>query len=378
MEKAGLYIHIPFCERKCHYCDFTSVAGNRDLIDRYVRYLINEIKMVSAAYGKIQIETIFIGGGTPSVLSESSLETIMEAVGNGFSLDRNAEISIEINPGTLTHQKALGYRKAGINRASVGIQSMNNSLLGTIGRIHNEDQVIATVKNLRRAGFDNINGDLMFGLPHQSIDDFRVTLEKTALLDLEHISMYGLILEKNTPLYGWHERGLVSVPTEDQEREMYHLGIDFLKKKGYLQYEISNFAKKGHECRHNMGYWLLKPYIGVGISSHSSMEGRRYWNTSGFGEYFQKLDEDTLPIEGEETITKDMMETEYLILGIRLKDGISVDDYEKRFKASFMGKYGEAMAKHMDSGLLVLTDGNIRLTEKGMDLSNQVEMDFLP
>ncbi|MCR3955417.1 MAG: radical SAM family heme chaperone HemW [Gudongella sp.] len=378
MEKAGLYIHIPFCERKCHYCDFTSIPGNKDLKDRYEEYLIREILLASSIYGNLKIETVFIGGGTPSVIHENSIRRIMNTIRRCFTLDSDAEVTIEINPGTLTVDKAKIYRESGINRASVGIQSMDDGILKRIGRIHNEQQVKDTLKILRLAGFENINGDLMFGLPHQSLKDFMETLEKTMLLDLEHISMYGLILEEETLLYNWYNRGLVSMPTEDEERDMYHTGIDFLESKGFRQYEISNLSREGFECRHNLGYWRLESYIGLGLSSHSSMGGRRYWNHSGFSNYFNKLDAGDLPIEGEEIISNDLLEAEYLILGIRLKEGLSIEDYEKRFKLSFMGKYGEVIHRHEASGLIELIDGRIKLTRKGMDLSNQVEIDFLP
>ena len=378
MEKAGLYIHIPFCERKCYYCDFTSVLGNKDIMDRYEEYLIREILLASSIYGSLNIGTVFIGGGTPSVIHENSIGRIMNTIRGCFTLDSDAEVTIEINPGTLTVDKAKSYRESGINRASVGIQSMDDGILKRIGRIHNELQVKDTVKSLRLAGFENINGDLMFGLPHQSLKDFMETLEKTMLLDLEHISMYGLILEEDTLLYNWYNRGLVTMPTEDEERDMYHTGIDFLESKGFRQYEISNLSREGFECRHNLGYWRLNPYIGLGLSSHSSMGGKRHWNYSSFGKYFKKLDDGDLPIEGEEIITNDLLEAEYLILGIRLKEGISIEDYEKRFKPSFMDKYGEVIHKHEISGLIEFIDGRIKLTRKGMDLSNQVEIDFLP
>jgi oxygen-independent coproporphyrinogen-3 oxidase len=378
MEKAGLYIHIPFCERKCHYCDFTSVAGNKDLMDRYVGYLLRELSLASSTYGKPNIGTVFIGGGTPSVLHEDDISRIMDGVRSNFTLDSNAEVTIEINPGTLTIEKAKSYRESGINRASVGIQSMNDGILKRIGRIHTGEQVENTIGNLRKAGFENINGDLMFGLPHQSIGDFMDTLEKTIIFDLEHISMYGLILEEDTLLHNWYNRGLVTMPTEDEERDMYHRGIEFLESKGFRQYEISNLAKDGFECRHNLGYWRLNPYIGSGLSSHSSMGGKRHWNYTSFGNYFKKLDEGDLPIEGVEDISGDLEEAEFLILGIRLNDGIAIDDYEKRFGYSFMGKYGKVVRRHEISGLIELIDGRIRLTRKGMDLSNQVEIDFLP
>ncbi len=378
MKQIGLYIHIPFCEKKCYYCDFTSVPGNMELIRKYEKYLIKEIVIQAEKFGKYDIGTIFIGGGTPSVLEQTSIGNILGIIRERFKIVPDAEISMEINPGTLTYEKAVSYKNAGINRVSMGIQSMNDNNLRIIGRIHSKDQVVSTVDILRNAGFENINGDLIFGLPHQSVDDFHKTLDKVKELNLEHISMYGLILEENTLLYHWYKKGLVSMPSEDEERHMYHSGIRMLEQNGYRQYEISNLAKKGFECRHNLGYWKLNPYIGVGLSSHSSIDNRRYWNTSVFNEYFSMIDENILPISGEETISKDLMESEYLILRIRLNEGISFVDYETRFNRSFMQKYERVVNKHIETGLLMISEDRISLTDKGKDLSNLVEVDFLP
>ncbi|WP_422486304.1 radical SAM family heme chaperone HemW [Gudongella sp. DL1XJH-153] len=378
MKQIGLYIHIPFCEKKCHYCDFTSVPANRELIKKYEKYLIKELLIQAEKYGNHTISTIFIGGGTPSILDEKSIGNILRSIRESFAINPDAEISMEINPGTLTYEKAMGYKKAGINRVSMGIQSMNDNTLRLIGRIHNEHQVDSTVDILRKVGFDNINGDLIFGLPHQSVDDFHKTLDRVIELNLEHISMYGLILEEDTLLYHWYKKGLVTMPSEDEERQMYHSGIQILEQNGYRQYEISNLAKKGFECRHNLGYWMLNPYIGVGLSSHSSIDNRRYWNTSLFNEYFRMIDEDLLPISGEEIVTADLRESEYLILRIRLNEGISLIDYKTRFNQSFMHKYENIIEKHIESGLLKIIDDKIILTEKGKDLSNLVEVDFLP
>ncbi|MGM0395454.1 MAG: radical SAM family heme chaperone HemW [Bacillota bacterium] len=378
MKSMGLYIHIPFCERKCYYCDFTSIAGNMELMKKYEGYLIKEIGLLSDKYGDCKVETIFIGGGTPSVLHGKSIANIMKVVKEGFNISDSPEITIEVNPGTITYEKAAFYKTSGINRISMGIQSMNDSSLRLIGRIHSKEQVFSTVQILRKAGFSNINGDVMFGLPHQTKEDFEETLREVIELNLEHISMYGLILEENTLLYNWYGKGLINIPDEIDERTMYHRGIRLLNENGYNQYEISNFARDDFKCRHNLGYWKLRPYIGAGLSSHSSMNNIRYWNVSSFKDYFSMIDDGSLPIGGEESISPGLQESEYLILGIRLTEGISLDDYEKRFGQSFMGKYKSVVDKHIASGLLKYSEGKIALTDRGLDLSNLVEVDFLP
>ena len=231
---------------------------------------------------------------------------------------------------------------------------------------------------LRKVGFGNINGDIIFGLPHESIYDFANTLSEVINLDLEHISMYGLMLEENILLDHWSKKGLVKMPTEEEEREMYHMGKRVLYKSNYKQYEISNFSKVGYQSRHNLRYWKLKQYLGIGLSSHSSVEGKRYWNHTDFNSYYKNLDQGNLPILDWEIITPQLEEAEYLILAIRLNAGVIIKDFEKRFNCSFMGKYGDVVGKHIESGLLHSTNGIVTLTEKGMDLSNQVEIDFLP
>ncbi|MDY0234644.1 MAG: radical SAM family heme chaperone HemW [Gudongella sp.] len=377
MKNIGLYIHIPFCESKCFYCDFTSIPTNSNLVEKYFNYLLKELSMVSYKAKDYLVDTIFIGGGTPSILDGTKIETLLDNIRKEFKLSNNPEITIEVNPGTMDINKAKSFKRAGINRISMGIQSMNNNSLKSIGRIHDKDQVIKTVRICKDCGFDNVSGDLIFGLPNEKSGDFKRTLQEIIELNLSHISMYGLCLEKGTRMYSWYKKGLLDLPDESEEREMYHLGIDYLREHDYLQYEISNFAKKGYESRHNIGYWELKPYIGIGLSSHSNIDDIRYWNGKNFREYFEKLDKEMLPIEGQEFIDNNLKEVEYLILGIRMNKGISKLDYRNKFGFELMEKHNKAITKHIDSGLLVDTSESIQLTRRGMDLSNLVEIDFL-
>ena len=377
MKNIGLYIHIPFCERKCFYCDFTSIPTNNSLVEKYFDYLLKELSMASLKVKDYVVDTIFIGGGTPSILDGIKIEVLFANIRKKYALSNNPEVTIEVNPGTLDTDKTESYKRAGINRISIGIQSMNNNSLLSIGRIHNKQQVIETIKICKDLGFHNISGDLIFGLPNERIEDFKSTLQEIIKLNLSHISMYGLILEKGTKMYYWYKKGLLHLPDESEEREMYHLGIDYLEEHGYLQYEISNFARKGFKSKHNIGYWELKPYIGIGLASHSNIDSIRYWNEKNFKEYFRKLDVNLLPIEGSELIDKTLKESEYLILGIRMNKGISKIDYKDKFGVELMCKHKEAITKHIDNGLLSDTLDNIQLTRRGMDLSNLVEIDFL-
>ena len=253
MKNIGLYIHIPFCERKCFYCDFTSIPTNNSLVEKYFDYLLKELSMASLKVKDYVVDTIFIGGGTPSILDGIKIEVLFENIRKKYALSNNPEVTIEVNPGTLDTDKTESYKRAGINRISIGIQSMNNNSLLSIGRIHNKQQVIETIKICKDLGFHNISGDLIFGLPNERIEDFKSTLQEIIKLNLSHISMYGLILEKWTKMYSWYKKGLLHLPDESEEREMYHLGIDYLEEHGYLQYEISNIARKGFKAKQNIG-----------------------------------------------------------------------------------------------------------------------------
>lgn len=377
MEKLGLYIHIPFCEKKCYYCDFTSIIGDSEIIKRYIESLLKEIKSYKNYSDLYEIDTIFIGGGTPSAIDGDFISEILKTIKDIFKLDNDCEISIEVNPGTINPDKALIYKKAGINRISLGIQSMNDKELSLLGRIHKSKEVVDSIKMIKQAGINNINGDLMFGLPYQNTESFVDNLKELLKLDLTHISMYGLIIEEGTLMNYWYRKGLINLPDEDEERRMYHLGRRILSENCFNQYEISNFSIDGYECRHNIGYWKLKPYLGFGLSAHSNIDKKRYWNHKSFKEYFKALDDNKLPIAGYEDIDRNLEIGEYMILGLRMTSGINKTEFLKKFNVDIYSLFSKQIQKNINKGLLVDNIESIYLTEKGLDLSNQVEIDFL-
>lgn len=377
MKKVSIYIHIPFCERKCYYCDFVSFPKNNK-VGSYIDNLIRELALYKDKLSQYQIDTVFIGGGTPTSIGAEYIEKILAYIYENFNAKGIREITIEGNPGTIDINKASIYKKAGINRISLGLQSLNNQLLKSIGRIHTAEDFIESFKLLRSLGFQNINVDLMFGLPSQRMEDLLDTIRGVMDLGVDHISLYSLIVEDNTLLNRWHNKGLLELPSEDMEREMYHRAVDLLEDNGYIQYEISNFSKANYECKHNLVYWRLEPYLGVGLSSHSNLFQKRFWNTSNINLYNNLLEKGNTPVEGQEEIQRRMKIAEYIILGLRLNEGIIKEDFKNRFHCDLESKYKEVISKHIHNGLLIEDNKSISLTKKGRDLSNIVEVDFMP
>lgn len=378
MKELALYIHIPFCKSKCYYCDFNSFPDKIGLVPDYIDYLIEEIKLYSNKMEDYNLKTIFIGGGTPSFIEGRYIYKLLDEVYRNFNVDHLEEVSMELNPKTVDEEKLKLYKEIGINRISIGAQSFEDTTLKRIGRIHTARDFLKTYELLRKFGFSNINVDLIFGLPGQSMDEVLSNLEVVNSLGVEHISFYSLIIEEGTKFYDWYSKGELILPDEDEERNMYHKGIKYLKLKGYNHYEISNLAKTGHECKHNLFYWKLKPYIGIGIGAHSNIKGYRYGNFVDFQKYFNSLNGNEFPIEGRETIDKTMEMAEYLILGLRLVKGVSRKEFSKRFNISIEEVYGEVLDKHMQNRLLYINGDNLRLTEIGLDLSNLIFVDLLP
>lgn len=377
MKYLSLYIHIPFCVSKCYYCDFSSFSNMKGKIDKYIDSLIVELDLYKEELKDYCIKTIFIGGGTPTSIDPKHISRILKFISHNYKLRKDVEITIEGNPGTLNKKKLEVYKKSGINRFSLGLQSLNDNLLKSIGRIHSSEDFYNSYNLLRNMGIDNINVDLMFGLPNQSVKDVEDTLDKVIELGVEHISFYGLILEEGTPLHSMYDEGKISFPSEDEEREMYHMGCKKLKKNGYMHYEISNFAFPDYECEHNLVYWNLMPYMGIGLSSHSCFKGKRFWNTEDISVYIDKLDKKSYPIVGEEIINKQTEISEFCILGIRKIEGIDKIEFKKRFKIEIENLYGDIINKHTIDALINNNDNYISLTDRGLDLSNIVEVDFL-
>ena len=367
-----IYIHIPFCIRKCDYCDFLSGPSGPEEQADYVQALLREIQAVEEGEGR-SVSSIFIGGGTPSVLDEKFVGEILREIRKDFKLQEDAEITIEVNPGTVDARKLLAYRSFGINRLSIGLQSPQDRELKILGRIHNYRQFLETYKQARDAGFDNINVDLMSAIPGQDIKAWEKNLQTIAGLEPEHISAYSLIVEEGTPFY---EREL-QLPSEEEERQMYEMTAEFLEAYGFHQYEISNYAKKGKECRHNIGFWQRVDYLGVGLGASSLRHNCRFSNTRAMEKYLRDAGNPEKIRENREKLSvQDQME-EFMFLGLRMTEGISRKKFLKEFGKTLEEIYEQPLRK-LEKLELLETEGDcVKLTRKGISLSNQVFVEFL-
>lgn len=372
----ALYIHIPFCESKCKYCDFTSFRGNEETIEEYIMALNRELEIYSEKIKDEKIRTIFFGGGTPSSIKPKYIYSLMENIYKNYRTEDLGEISLESNPGSIDTEKAKIYRQAGINRISMGAQSFNNEILRSIGRSHSEKDIYRSLDILRDQGFENINLDLMHSLPNQSLEDMILSIEKASSLKIPHISNYSLILEEGTGLYREYLEGKYQVLDEKLDREMYKKSREALKARGYGHYEISNFAKAGHECLHNLVYWNIEPYLGLGLSSHSNYRGERFSNSLNIRDYIGNLSQGRLAVVEREKISNQEEIAEYAIMGFRKISGIDKNKFKERFQLNFDNYYFEEIKKNLEAGLLINEKNRVCLSEKGLDLLGQVELDF--
>ena len=379
-KRMELYIHIPFCEKKCAYCDFLSAPATELTQKAYMTQLIEEIRSQALVYPEYEVSTIFIGGGTPSVLPGLQIFNLMSAVYENFAVLSDAEITIECNPGTLDESKVNYYWEAGINRISLGLQSADNVELKLLGRIHTYEDFLHSYELVRGAGFRNVNIDLMSAIPYQTPEKWKNTLKKVLLLKPEHISAYSLILEPGTmfhDIYGTKE-GKKLLPDEDAEREMYAETGKLLKKHGYGRYEISNYARPGYECRHNIGYWTGAEYLGLGLGASSFLLNHRFHSETSLEKYMEvRMQEDLTPLfqDVEELTEEDLME-EFMYLGLRMTEGVSGAEFFDRFGRNMFTEFDDAIRKNLLLGLLEVHQPMLRLTEKGIDLSNRVFADF--
>lgn len=365
-----IYIHVPFCARKCDYCDFVSFVKDSDTKSAYFNALIKEIELKAEAVGRLPVGSVFLGGGTPSLALVSEISRVLETLKKSFLIEETAEITMEANPNSLTEEKLAGYRAAGINRLSIGLQSTVDEELKALSRLHTYGEFLKAYDSARKTGFNNINIDLMSALPGQTVSSYRTTLERVLELEPEHISAYSLIIEEGTPFFDRYPDG-TGLPDEDTDREMYHMTGKMLKEKGYERYEISNYAKKGYECRHNIGYWQRTPYLGFGIAAASLFEETRYTKHSDLKRYIEgDYTEEVTPLTG-----KDAME-EFMFLGLRLTKGVSNAEFKENFGTDIMTEYGQVIRKLTEEGLLIC-DKRTRLTEKGMDIANYCMAMFL-
>ena len=375
-----LYIHIPFCVQKCNYCDFLSAPATTQVQNAYMEALLTEIREADVpgdrAVKEDTVVSVFIGGGTPSAVEPEWITKVLKAVRERFVFGENVEITMEMNPGTVTSESLLEYRRAGVNRLSIGCQSTRDEELRRIGRIHNYKQFLDTYNAVREAGFKNVNVDLMSALPNQSIEEWEENLRTILSLQPqpEHISAYSLIVEEGTPFYSLYEKGELSLPDEDEERQMYWLADKILQEAGYTHYEISNYAKEGYSCRHNCGYWTRRNYLGFGIGAASLYDNVRFRNGDALQDYLRAPGECREEIQ-ELDLREQMDET--MFLGLRMLDGVDLEAFYQKFDIRAEEFYGRQIAECVEEGLLVQGKDRIFLTKRGLDLSNYVMAGFL-
>lgn len=374
MPTAALYIHIPFCEKRCVYCDFYTVAGVSSRIPDYVAALKKEIGLRAAEpfWQRQRFATVFFGGGTPSLLSPQQIAEILDTVFGAFQFEQHPEITIEANPGTLTSEQLARYRSTGVNRLSLGVQSLHADELERLDRIHSPQQAIDAVMMARHAGFENISMDFIFALPQQTIPRWQASLEQAFELQPTHISAYNLTIEHGTPLDVKIRKGEMEPLSEEEERAFYQFTIDFLESHGYRQYEISNFAKPGFEAKHNIKYWDGSVYLGLGASAHSFDGKRRFWNVANLRKYLEALTAARLPEDSAEQLSKSQQMFETAFLGLRQRHGVDLAAFAKKFRQSFDATFNGLVPELEKGGLLIRRDERLQLTPEGLFLCDEI------
>lgn len=380
-QELGIYVHIPFCKQKCYYCDFVSYSNKCEQVENYINAIKKEIS--SYDFKKYNVTTIYIGGGTPSYIDSKQIKSILELIKAKLKKNKkkfeDIEITIEVNPGTVTEEKLQDYKEVGINRISIGLQTTNDTLLKQIGRIHTYQEFLNTYNLAKEIGFGNINVDLMLGLPNQTIENLKDSLNEVIKLNTNHISVYSLIIEEGTPIAKLLDDGKLELPDEEQERRMYWYVKNFLELNGYNHYEISNFAKRGKESKHNINCWNQEQYIGIGAAAHSYMNNVRYSNTSNLEEYIKNIKEGNIEKNRkiEEKQTLEEKRNEFMMLGFRKIEGVDISKFKERFVENPIFLYREKLNKLVEEGLIEIDLNNIRLTNKGLNLANQVFEEFI-
>ncbi|MCX7570806.1 radical SAM family heme chaperone HemW [Tumebacillus sp. DT12] len=377
MRVSSLYIHIPFCASKCYYCDFNSYVSTPDVMDRYLDGLDRELELVAASYDHDPLQTVFFGGGTPTIFNTRQSERMVSLLHKHFRLADGAEVSSEANPGTVDLEKLQVLRDGGVNRLSFGVQSFDNDLLVKLGRLHDRDAVYRSWELARQAGFGSINLDLMFGLPGQSVETLETSIN--ALLDLgpEHVSAYSLKVEEGTPFYTWHNRGQLILPPEEDEVRMYQLVMDRLQGAGCEMYEISNFAKPGHRSRHNQVYWRNEPYMAAGSGAHGYVGSTRYINQKDVPLYIETTNGGQRPVTETEEISEQYQMEDTMMLGLRLIEGVGYDRFRDKHGREMLDVFAGPIRKYEALGLLTVDEVGVRLTERGKFLANEVFAAFL-
>lgn len=381
MKELGIYIHIPFCKQKCYYCDFISYANKEEKVKEYIESLQREIELESDGYKdeEYEITTIYIGGGTPSFIDALYIERIINTIKQNYKLHENPEITIEVNPGTINEEKIRKYKDIGINRISIGLQTTKDNLLKQIGRIHTYEEFLNCYQIVQKVGVDNINVDLMLGLPNQTLEDLKESLREVINLKPNHISLYSLILEENTVLEKQVSENELELPSEDIERKMYWETKKILEQNGYIHYEISNFSKKGYESKHNLNCWNQKEYLGFGVAAHSYIKNKRYCNTNNIEEYIKNVQNGK--ILSNRTIceiqNKIEEQKEYMLLGLRKIQGIDIQEFKNKFIDNPIYIFHKELEKLVKEELIEVDLNQIKLTSKGLDFANLVWEEFV-
>jgi len=376
LKESALYIHIPFCDHKCIYCDFYSIT-TLDNIQSFLSAIKNEISYYSKLYSSNRkFTSIFFGGGTPSLMEPEYLEQIILHLKNNFDVDENVEVTMETNPGTVEKEKLKAFRQIGINRISVGIQSFDDDDLKFLTRIHNKQTAIQTIYNAAEIGFENLSLDLIFNLPNQTKDKWLVNLREAVKLPVKHLSAYSLILEQGTILNKMVLDGKVKMQDEDYDADLFETTIEFLNSNGFIQYEVSNFAKPGYECVHNNAYWKYKDYLGFGPSAHSFANGKRWWNFTSLKKYILEIEQNNYAMMNSELLSDEQTHEEYVMLALR-SSGIDLNEYKKKFGESWINKNYTYLKELSITGNILIDDKNIKLTPKGYAVCDEILKNIL-
>ncbi|MED1602530.1 radical SAM family heme chaperone HemW [Alkalihalophilus marmarensis] len=375
--RTAAYIHIPFCEHICHYCDFNKVFLKNQPVDEYIEALLQEMHMTINKAKPDQLKTIYVGGGTPTALSPDQLRTLFAGMHSILPMEQIEEFTVEVNPDSSEEEKLAVMKEFGVNRLSIGVQSFDQSLLDVIGRTHSSDSVLDAVKRSREAGFDNLSLDLMFGLPHQSVEQFIDTIEKAAELGVEHLSAYSLKIEEKTVFFNRQRKGKLSLPPEEDEVTMYEELRKRTKAHGFVQYEISNFAKPGRESKHNLVYWNNDEYYGFGAGAHGYVNGVRHQNIGPVPKYIEAVNQKKLPYLNEHKVSRVEQIEEAMFMGLRKLNGVDLDELSKRYDKDLNKLYHDQIKDLSERGLLVNEQGMLKLTNDGLLLANEVFEQFL-
>ena len=377
MKKLGIYVHFPFCVSKCYYCDFNSCANMEKYEREYLSALLKEIQGYSLNVDNYEVDTVYIGGGTPSNMFAGAIKTTMLELRKIFKFIDKPEITIECNPNSVTYEKALEWKDSGVNRVSIGLQCANNNVLRAIGRIHTKDDYLEAVDNIRKAGIENINTDIMIGLPKEKQKDIDYTIKLAHRCGSNHISAYTLILEENTKLYDMVKSGQVTLPGEDRVLNHFDFACNYLEDLGYRRYEVSNFACPGYECKHNINTWRLEEYVGFGAGAHSYFQDKRFSNIRDMTRYMEIVERGESPVDYIENETRESLFEEYMMLGLRLTKGVSINYIKDRFKVDLLKDKANQIEKYLKLGFLKVKDGYIYVTYDGMKVLNQIILDLV-